>query len=164
MEQTATEWTEWLVHRVLFWESDDAKKGRILRAIHHSGVVVLGTMIVISHTLYPAFWLQTILLGFCLLVWVQHVLTNGCVLSKVEQKLIKDESSFLDPILEMFHVDATEQSKRGILILGSTLVVTLLTMEWFARVMHKVIPFVQGRVGAFASTLRIPPPLSSPLG
>jgi len=155
MEHTATEWTEWLIHRVFFWETDDAKKGRILRAIHHAGVVVLGTLIVISHTLYPAFWLQTLLLGFCILVWIQHVLTNGCVLSKVEQKLIKDESSFLDPILEMFHIEATEQSKRGILILGSTMGVLMLSMEWFARVMHKLVPLVTRQVQVSLEAVRI---------
>lgn len=164
MEQTATEWTEWLVHRIMFWETDDAKKGRIVRAVHHAGVFALWTLFLVSHTLYPAFWLQTLLLGFYSLVWTQHILTNGCVLSKVEQKLLKDESSFVDPFLDLFHIEATEQSKRGILMLGSTLVMSFLTLEWFARVMHKVIPFVRGRVGGFASTLHIPSLSSSPSG
>lgn len=162
MEQTATEWTEWIVHRIFFWETDDAKKGRIVRAIHHAAVFALMTMIIVSHTVYPAFWLQTLLLGFCLLVWIQHVLTNGCVISKVEQKLIGDEASFLDPFLELFHIEANEQSKRGILILGSTVVVSLLSLEWVSRVFHKLIPFVQSRLLTSLSTLRIPPPLSSP--
>jgi hypothetical protein len=162
MEQTATDWTEWVIHRVFFWESDNAKKGRIVRAIHHAGTIALGTLIVISHTLYPAFWLQTVLLGFCLLVWVQHILTNGCVLSKVEQKLIGDETSFLDPFLDLFHIEATEQSKRGILILGSTLSVAMLSLEWISRVVHKLTPFVQGQILTSLSALRIPPPSSSP--
>lgn len=161
MEQTATKWTEWLVHRVLFWETDDAKKGRILRGIHHAGVFALGTLIVVSHTLYPALWLQTILLAFCLLVWAQHVLTNGCLLSKVEQKLIGDETSFLDPFLELFHIEATEQSKRGILILGSTVVVGMLSMEWVARVIHKLVPLVAAQVRASVAAARIPLPSSS---
>ena len=161
MEQTATEWTEWIVHRVFFWESDNVKKGRIVRAIHHAGTIALGTLILVSHTLYPAFWLQTILLGFCLLVWIQHILTNGCVISKVEQKLIGDETSFLDPFLDLFHIEATEQSKRGILILGSTLSVALLSLEWIGRVIHKVMPLVTGQILTSLSGLRIPPPSSS---
>lgn len=162
MEQTATEWAEWGIHRVLFWESDNAKKGRIVRAIHHAGVFALGTLIVVAHTVYPAFWLQTLILGFCGLVWVQHILTNGCVVSKVEQKLIGDETSFLDPFLELFHIEATESSKRGILVLGSTLVMSLLSLEWVSRVFHKLIPFVQGQFRAVLPALHILPPLSSP--
>lgn len=161
MEQTATDWTEWIVHRVFFWESDNAKKGRIVRAIHHAGVFALGTLIIVSHTVYPAFWLQTLLLGFCLLVWIQHILTNGCVLSKVEQKLIGDETSFLDPFLDLFHIEATESSKRGILILGSTLSVAILSLEWVSRVVHKVTPFVQAQILTSLSVLRIPPVSSS---
>ncbi len=163
MEQTATEWTEWLVHRIFFWETDDAKKGRIVRTVHHAVMFALLTMIVISHTVYPAFWLQTLVLGFCFLIWVQHVLTNGCVVSKVEQKLIGDETSFVDPFLDLFHVEANETSKRGIVILGSTLVVSLLSLEWVSRLFHKLIPFVRSQIGASLSALHIPPALSSPL-
>jgi hypothetical protein len=161
MEHTATEWTEWIVHRIMFWESDNAKKGRIVRAIHHAGTIALGTLIIVSHTVYPAFWLQTLLLGFCLLVWIHHILTNGCVLSKVEQKLIGDETSFLDPFLDLFHIEATESSKRGILILGSTLSVAILSLEWVSRVVHKVTPFVQAQILTSLSVLRIPPVSSS---
>jgi hypothetical protein len=163
MEQTATEWTEWLVHRIFFWETDDAKKGRIVRTLHHAVMFALGTMIIVSHTVYPAFWLQSAVLGFCFLIWFQHVLTNGCVLSKVEQKLIGDETSFVDPFLDLFHVEANEASKRGIVILGSTLVVSLLSLEWVSRVFHKLIPFLQERFAASLSILHIPPRLSSPL-
>jgi len=162
METYAVEWTEWLIHRIMFWEDDDAKKGRILRAIHHAGSYALLTLVFVSHIIYPAFWLQTIVLGFCALVWVQHILTNGCVLSKVEQRLIKDESSFVDPYLELFHVEASEKSKQGILIMFSTLGVSLLTLEWVARISHKVIPFLRSHLLASSSMIHTPLPLSSP--
>ena len=162
MEQTATEWAEWTIRHVFFWEPDDAKKGRIVRAIHHAGVIALATLILVSHTVYPAFWLQTLILGFCGLVWVQHVLTNGCVISKVEQKWIGDETSFLDPFLDLFHIEATESSKRGILILGSTISVAFLSLEWISRVVHLAIPFVKGQLLTSLSTLHILPTSSSP--
>jgi hypothetical protein len=162
MEQTATEWAEWTIRHVFFWEPDDAKKGRIVRAIHHAVMFGLSTMILVSHTVYPAFWLQTLVLGFCFLIWGQHVLTNGCVLSKVEQKWIGDEASFVDPFLDLFHVEANEASKRGIVILGSTVVVSLLSLEWVSRVFHKIIPFVKGQLLTSLSTLHILPTSSSP--
>ena len=147
------DWTEWLVHRVFFWEEDDGKKGRIVRALHYAGTYILGTLIIVSHVLYPAFWLQTLLLGFCTLVWIQHVLTRGCVISKVEQRLLKDESSFIDPYLELFGIEANEKSKQGILILGSTVVVGILTLEWISRLSHKLIPLLKSQLTAVPQAL-----------
>lgn len=138
METQAVEWTEWIVHRLFFWESDDKKKGRILRAFHHFLSYALLTLIVIAHTIYPAFWLQTVLLAISSAVWIHHIATRGCVVSKVEQKLLGDSQSFLDPFLELFDIEATERSKQGILMLGSTLGVSILGLEWMSRVHHKV--------------------------
>lgn len=140
MESYAVEWTEWVVRTGLFWESDDARKGLIVRTLHHAIMYALGTLVIVSHTIYPAFWLQTLVLGACVLIWIQHVLTHGCVISKVEQKLIGDSESFVDPFLSMFRIEMTHESKSGIVILGSTLVVGLLSLEWIARIHHKLIP------------------------
>lgn len=142
MESIAVEWTEWIVDRIMFWESDKKRKARILRAVHHFLSYGLLILIIVSHTLYPAFWLQTILLFVCGLVWVQHVVTNGCVISKVEQKWLEDESSFIDPFLELVHADIPNSSKPGILILGSTLAVFMLSLEWIARVIHMMLKLV----------------------
>lgn len=167
MESYAVEWTEWVVRTVLFWETDDARKGLILRTLHHAVMYALGTLIIVSHTIYPAFWLQTLVLGACVLIWIQHVLTHGCVISKVEQKLIGDSESFVDPFLSMFHIDMTHDSKSGLVILGSTLVVGLLSLEWVARVHHKVVPiFTQVILSTphlvSSSFQSIPMPSSSP--
>lgn len=157
------EWTEWIVHKVLFWETDNVKKGHILRMVHHAMTYGLITLIIIAHTIYPAFWLQTYVLFLCLVSWIQHVLTNGCVLSKVEQKLIGDESSLIDPMLELFGIEASEQSKRGILTLGSSIVVGTLTMEWVARIFHKIIPFAKAHSQVVLSSVHIPPEFASQL-
>jgi hypothetical protein len=140
MESFATEWTEWIVHKVFFWESDNERKGKLLRAIHHFLSNSLIVMIIVSHTVYPAFWLQTIVLCICLLVWLQHVSCNGCVISKVEQKLIGDSSSFVDPLFDLFHVEPTKELSIMVVILGSSVGVLLLSLEWIARVHHKIIP------------------------
>jgi hypothetical protein len=142
MEAFATEWTEWIVHKVMFWETDPVRKGKILRYIHHFFSNAIIVLIVVSHTIYPAFWLQTIVLFFCVLVWLQHVTCNGCVLSKVEQKLIGDSDSFVTPILEAFHLKPTQDLAIAIVIMGSTIGVFLLGLEWLARIHHKVLPLV----------------------
>lgn len=153
MESFAVEWTEWLVHVALFWESDPRKKGRLLRSFHHFVMHALLVMIVVSHTIYPAFWLQTAVLGVCILIWIQHVTTNGCVVSKVEQKLIGDTESFVDPILEMFGVTPTREISIAVVVLGSSLSVFLLSLEWVARVSHKAVPFIVSILFTDASRL-----------
>lgn len=161
MEHYAVEWTEWAVHRLFFWETDDAKKGRIIRTLHHSCMYALMTMMIVSHTIYPAFWLQTLVLAICCLIWIQHVLTHGCVVSKVEQKLLKDESSFVDPFLDLFHIDMTNESKSGLVIMGSSLVVFLLGLEWMGRINHKLIGLAKQVPALVASSMPHIPPVSS---
>ena len=139
METFATEWTEWIVHKVFFWEPDNERKGKLLRAIHHFVSNSLIVMIIVSHTVYPAFWLQTLVLAICILVWLQHVSCNGCVVSKVEQKLIGDSNSFVDPLFDLFHVTPTKELSIMVVILGSSVGVLLLSLEWIARVHHKII-------------------------
>jgi hypothetical protein len=146
MESFATEWTEWAVHTILFWETDNERKGKILRWVHHFMTNALLIMIVVSHTIYPAFWLQTFILVFSIFAWLQHLTCNGCVISKVEQKLIGDSKSFVDPFLELFHIEPTKELSIAFLILGSTIGVGLLSLEWIARVHHKLLPLVSSAI------------------
>ena len=129
----------------MFWEEDPIRKGKILRYIHNFLSNTLIILIVISHTLYPAFWLQTLILFACVLVWLQHLACNGCVISKVEQKLIGDHESFVTPILEAFHLEPTPELATVFVIVGSSMGVFLLGLEWLARIHHMLIPVV-GRI------------------
>ena len=160
MEKYAVDWTEWAVHKVMFWEKDDERKGRILRAVHTATVYGLFTMIIVSHTIYPAFWLQTVILVLCGAVCVQHMMTNGCVISKVENRLLKDTTSIVvGPFLDLFQITVPDEAQDGLLTLGSSVVVLLLLLEWFGRLHHKVIPIVRSLVSA--SVAHIPSQLSS---
>jgi hypothetical protein len=165
METLAVEWTEWVVDKLLFWEPDKKRKGRILRAAHHFFSYAILILIIISHTLYPAFWLQTSLLFLYSLIWLHHVVTNGCVVSKIEQRWLEDDSSFIDPFLDIVHVDVSNESKPGILILGSTLVIFMLSLEWVSRLRHYVTPLlirlVESHPPALVSVPNIPLPMSS---
>ena len=140
METIATEWMEWSVNKVLYWEEDPVRKGKIVRYIHDFLSNTLIILIVISHTLYPAFWLQTMVLFISVLVWLQHIACNGCIVSKVEQKLIGDTRSFASPILEVYHIEPTKELTNVLVILGSSLSVFFLSLEWLARLHHKLLP------------------------
>ena len=164
MEETAVNWTEWVIHRIFYWEEDNAKKGRLVRAIHTGTSYVILLMVVLSFTLLRAFWIQTILLGICGLIWLQHILFHGCVFSKVEQRLLEDETSFLDPFLELVGVEANERSKQGILMMLSTIGMAMFTLAWVGRVQSEIVPLLTAQARAVAPALHIPLTWSSPSG
>ena len=141
---------------------EDEKTGTIVRAVHTAVTYMALLCVVLSFTLIPALWFQTLLLGFCGLVWLQHILFHGCVFSKVEQRLLKDDSSFLDPYLRLFDIEASERSKQGILMMLSTVGVSMFTLAWGGRVLHEVLPLLTAQARAVAPALHIPLPLSSP--
>jgi hypothetical protein len=159
MEETAVNWTEYLVKRI--FGDDEEKTGRIVRAIHTGVTYIVLVCVVLSFTLIPALWFQTLLYGFCTMVWIQHILFHGCIFSKVEQRLLKDETSFLDPYLQLFGVEASERSKQGILMMLSSVGISMFTLAWGSRVMREVLPQLSVQVRAVAPALHIPPVLSS---
>lgn len=142
MEAWAVETWEWAVHKLIFWESDDVQKGRIVRAVHYFLGFALIFLVAFSHLIYPAFWLQTITLFLVTCVWLQHITCNGCVSSKVEQKLVGDKTSFIDPILQIFKLEPTQELAVFTLIVISTMATNILWLEWIARVIHKIFPMI----------------------
>jgi hypothetical protein len=160
MEESAVNWTEWTVKRL--FGDDDEKTGRIVRAVHAGVTYVSMMLVVVSFIFYPAFWFQTLMFAVCGAVWTQHILFHGCVFSKVEQRLLKDETSFLDPYLELFDITADERSKQGILMMLTTVGIVMFSLIWGSRVIHEVIPRLTMQAKAVAPVFHIPLPLSSP--
>jgi len=142
MEAWAVEHWEWAVHKMIFWETDDAQKGRIIRVIHYFMGYALIFLVAFSHLIYPAFWLQTVTLFLVTSVWLQHITCNGCVSSKVEQKLIGDNTSFIDPILQLFKLEPSQELTIFTLIVISTMATNILWLEWIGRLHHKLRPVV----------------------
>jgi len=118
---------------LFFWETDPVRIGKLIRFIHHFIVYVIGILIILSHTLIPSYFLLCLVYIMCILVWIQHITTGGCISSKLEQKLIGDNSSFIDPILEIFNIPITPQTTSGIVVMGSTLLIFMLSLELCAR-------------------------------
>jgi hypothetical protein len=140
MEAWGVEHWEWATHKILFWEDDDAQKGRILRFVHYCSGYALVFLVAFSHLIYPAFWLQTITLFLVTAVWIQHIVFNGCISSKVEQKLIGDSASFVDPVIQLFRLEPTKELSVFTLLLITTMTTNILWLEWVGRLHHKFLP------------------------
>jgi hypothetical protein len=77
------------------WLTTDGEVlGYILGVLH----VVIGTtipiMVVISNSIYPAFWFQCLAFGIVLLVWLQHVFLRVCIIVVAEKNLTKGGSPY----------------------------------------------------------------------
>jgi hypothetical protein len=119
--------------KLFFWETDPVRIGKLIRFLHHSIVYIIGISIILVHTVIPSYFLLCMVYLACVLIWIQHITTGGCLSSKLEQRLIGDKTSFVDPILEVFNIPITPQTTSGIVIMGSTLVVFMLSLELCAR-------------------------------
>lgn len=98
--------------------------GYILGVIHLTVCICIILMIIISHTLYPAFWLQCVMFVIVFVIWLQHILLKVCVVFVAEYKLTKDVPPFytlitavtnLDPRDWTIHFMAAETMALGIL-------------------------------------------------
>jgi hypothetical protein len=130
--------TETALRWIFFWERDDKTLGKFVRFLHHGVIYFALIMYIIIHTLHPSYLLLCLFWVFALTVWVQHVVTGGCIFSKIEQKLIGDSNSFVDPILAAFHMPITPETTTGIVTMGSSCVMVLLTFELMCRTILNV--------------------------
>lgn len=135
MDIFLTDWVEWSVHTVFFWEKDNERKGRIVHAIHHFTSAALIVMIILSHTLYRSFWLQTVLLIVMMFIWVHHMLIRDCVITCVERRLMNKRGGFWSEWVEFLGVDPTPETQRAVMLSISTTVFVCLSLEWVANVL-----------------------------
>jgi hypothetical protein len=124
---------EIFIKKILFWEDDSIRIGKIIRFLHHMIMYCLLISLILVHTVLPSYFLLCCFYTCCFCIWVHHIISGGCISSKLEQKLIGDTSSFVDPFLELFHIPITKETTVGITIMGSTLIMTMLSLELVCR-------------------------------
>ena len=90
------------------------------------------------HTVFPSYLAFLGLYLGCFLIWIHHILSKGCCLNRIEQKLIGDTHTFVGPIMEIYNIPITPESTDGITILGATVVMFFLTFEWLSRTIQIV--------------------------
>jgi hypothetical protein len=126
-------WVEIIFRTIFFWETDDKKIGKIIRLFHHGIVYFIVVWYIVIHTIFPSYFLLVWLYIIILITWLQHIICGDCIFSILEQKLIGDSQNFVDPLLEIFHMPVTSESAVGVTIMGSTLVLLVVTFELISR-------------------------------
>jgi len=133
---------EFVLRKIFFWEDDDKRIGNLIRFLHHGLVYTMFAWYMMIHTFVPSYFLFLIFYIIVAIVWIQHLLVGGCVLSRLERKFIGDEKSFVDPIMEAFHIPVTPESTEGMVLLGSSGVLVMLTFELIARTILNIKSWV----------------------
>jgi hypothetical protein len=117
------------------WITDkDEILGEIVYALHIFGFWTLMVLVVISHTIYPIFWLQAVIFFVVFLVWVQHLVLRTCVLTSIESRLLGPNGHFMiDSLLNVFKIPTQIQTRMGVTLMLSTVGVLFLGLELIAR-------------------------------
>lgn len=134
--------TEFILRKLFFWEEDEKRLGMFIRFLHCSVMYMSIIWYVVIHTFIPSYILFVLFYIFVFLIWLQHITCGGCLVSKVEQKLIGDTSSFIDPILNIFHIPITPETSSNMVILGSSVILFMLTFELISRTIINVKNYI----------------------
>ena len=143
LRSIAQEKFEKFLRFILFWENDDQRLGKIIRLIHHFIVYsgIIGYFII--HTVASSYFIFVLFYLFWGLIWLQHMIFGGCIVSDIETKLIgKEGEGIILPILDIFHISVTPESGDGIVLLSSTIVICILSCELFSRTIGGVRTFL----------------------
>ena len=124
---------EYILRRIIFWESDDKKLGMLIQLIHHGFVYGMVLWYIYLHT-FSNSYIQFILFYFIFsLVWIQHIFCGVCLIFNIEQKLVGNHPNIIDNILHIFHITPTEDVGNGVLLIMSSLTMAMLTGELLSR-------------------------------
>ena len=139
MNESLTNLCESFFRKLFFWEKDDRKIGGILRFFHYCASYFLILIYIINHTVYPSYWL--LLAFYCMycLIFIHHLICGGCIITKVEHRLLQDEQCFIDPLLQIFHVPTAPEVSNPVFIMLSCFLMGIFTIEFIGRTIAECI-------------------------
>jgi hypothetical protein len=86
------------------WLTTDGEiLGYILGTIHITSSIFIFICIIVSHTIYPVFWLQCVIFICLFLIWIQHIVLKVCVVIVAEMNLTQNHSPYYEIMGELLH-------------------------------------------------------------
>jgi hypothetical protein len=86
------------------WLTTDGEiLGYILGIIHITSSIFIFICIIVSHTIYPVFWLQCVIFICLFLIWIQHIVLKVCVVIVAEMNLTQNRSPYYEIVGEFLH-------------------------------------------------------------
>jgi hypothetical protein len=125
-----------LISFLYSWITHDGEiLGYILGVLHFMISIVILILLFISHTLYPALWLQGLALFFMALIWFQHVILKVCISIVAEEKLTNGRAPFfgiVNDISSLFRIPLDRFIEN--LLVAETISVACFTLAFVGRI------------------------------
>ena len=128
---------EHLFRTIFFWTNTDHDLGLWISYFHIGLAITIGTFVLTYRILRPPFWMIAAMLGFVILLFLQHVFLRACVLSRVEKRLLGEGGWFMRPFLGLFGIPATRETILGVTIMFFGLMLTILISEVAGQLWHQ---------------------------
>ena len=115
------------------WLTTDGEAlGYILGHIHFMLFVCLLFLVVVSHTLYPSFWLQVIIFVIILIIWMQHIFLKVCISTVAENDLTNNSAPFHQLVETILNIPADDFINH--LIVAETVALGCFGLELISRI------------------------------
>jgi hypothetical protein len=125
-----------LISFLYSWITHDGEiLGYILGVLHFMISIVILILLFISHTLYPALWLQGFALFCMALIWFQHVILKVCISIVAEEKLTNGRAPFfgiVNDISNVFRIPLDRFIEN--LLVAETISVACFTLAFIGRI------------------------------
>jgi hypothetical protein len=125
-----------LISFLYSWITHDGEiLGYILGVLHFMISIVIFILLFISHTLYPALWLQGVTLFCMALIWFQHVILKVCISIVAEEKLTNGRAPFfgiVNDISNVFRIPLDRFIEN--LLVAETISVACFTLAFIGRI------------------------------
>lgn len=128
-------WIITLITFVYSWFTHEGEVlGYILGVFHITISISIGIFIILSHTVYPEFYLQLGVFVCLFIIWIHHVIFNICIVVVAEQGLTKKESPYAELIkvfLDYLKIDISQYPIY--FMISETVLVFVLGLEIVSR-------------------------------
>jgi len=122
------------------WMSEDLEVlGYILGVVHVTISISIILMVILSHTLYPAFWLQCVMFVIVTVCWLQHIFLKVCVVITAEYILTKSESPFYTLITFFTNLSPSDWTIN--FLVAETTLVAMLALSLISRISLSIHEF-----------------------
>lgn len=82
--------------------------GYILASIHFMLFLSTSLMVIVSHIIYPDFWLQLLMFSVMFAIWIQHFFLKVCVSVVAEQEFTQAPSPFYTLVEDILHISTSD--------------------------------------------------------
>lgn len=116
--------------------------GYIFSIFHIMTSFTLMLMIVICHTIYPAFWLQVCVFIFLFIIWLHHVILQVCIYVSVEKELTKGISPYTQFLKRIFKDKISTKEFVKYFMIVETVGVGCFGLEIVSRCFHYLFKYL----------------------